>query len=165
MAQAFTEVLNEQLNIPVAQVRHPAASVAHAMHASAPRASGAGMPRHTDADMHMLVRLRPPQQLKGVRILAELFRVRELRARISGTDWYDKLLTLVSQTSASDGVTASERYCLKLTLVRTTAVAVGCRVAAPGHPVGLSTAAHPVSCRERVCVCAGGAARRVAVRP
>ena len=58
------------------------------------------------------------QQLKGVRILAELFRVRELRARISGTGWYDKLLTLVSQTSAADGVTASERYCLKLTLVR-----------------------------------------------
>lgn len=115
--------------------------------------------------MHMLVRLRPPQQLKGVRILAELFRVRELRARISGTDWYDKLLTLVSQTSASDGVTASERYCLKLTLVRTTAVAVGCSA---GPSRGILWVCQPPLTQSRavsVCVCAGGAARRVAVRP
>lgn len=58
------------------------------------------------------------QQVKGVRILAELFRVRELRSRVEGTEWYDNLLTLVSQTSAHDGVTASQRFALKLVLVR-----------------------------------------------
>ena len=94
------------------------------------------------------------QQLKGVRILAELFRVRELRARIAGTEWYDQLLTLVSQTSATEGVNASERYCLKLVLEVLQAGLPFGRDALESIAVRLSTAEHELpSVQVHACLC------------